>query len=132
MPSAKTVLDRKGSDVATVEQGATVLDAAKIMNERHIGAVVVTDGDRVIGIFTERDILNRIVAAGKPPGTVQVGDDAIRVRMQVKRLRNRLADAWTCGCSPMSIRRLENMISTRWALLEATKHRNDSDDLQPA
>lgn len=74
MPSAKTVLDRKGSDVATVERGATVLDAAKAMNERHIGALVVTDGDRVVGIFTERDILNRVVAAGKSPDKVQVGD----------------------------------------------------------
>ena len=74
MPSAKTVLDRKGSDVATVERGATALDAAKAMNERHIGALVVTDGDRVVGIFTERDILNRVVAAGKSPDKVQVGD----------------------------------------------------------
>ena len=46
---------------------ATVLDAAKLMNERRIGALVVTTGDRVVGIFTERDMLNRIVAAGKSP-----------------------------------------------------------------
>ena len=58
--------------------------------------------------------------------------DARRVRRQVKRLRNRLADAWTGGCSPMVIRRLETMISTRWKLLERTNHRNDNDDLQPA
>jgi len=58
--------------------------------------------------------------------------DAIRMRQQVSRLRNRLADAWICGCSPMFIRRLENMISTRWELLERAKQRNDNDDLQPA
>jgi len=74
MPTAKTILDRKGSDVATIDHGLTVLDAAKRMNERRIGALVVTSGDRVVGIFTERDMLNRVVAAGKPPETTVVGD----------------------------------------------------------
>ena len=72
MPTVQTILDRKGTDVATVDQDATVLDAAKLMNQRRIGAVVVTNGDRVVGIFTERDILNRIVAVEKPPGEVNV------------------------------------------------------------
>ena len=72
MPTAQMILDRKGTDVATVDLDAMVLTAAKIMNERRIGAVVVTSGDRVVGIFTERDILNRIVAVEKPPGTTRV------------------------------------------------------------
>jgi CBS domain-containing protein len=42
------------------------------MNERRIGALVVTRGDHVVGIFTERDILNRIVAAGKPADGTKV------------------------------------------------------------
>ncbi len=74
MPTAQTILDRKGNEVATVERDSTVLDAAKLMNTRHIGALVVTSGDRVVGIFTERDILNRIVAAGKAPEATKVGD----------------------------------------------------------
>ncbi len=74
MPTAKTILERKGSGVATVDHQTTVLDAAKLMNERRIGALVVTSGDRVIGIFTERDMLIRVVAAGKPPETIVVGD----------------------------------------------------------
>ncbi len=74
MPNAKLILDRKGSDVATIDQAATVLDAAKLMNDHRIGAVVVTHGDRVVGIFTERDVLNRIVAAGKKPESTAVGD----------------------------------------------------------
>ncbi len=72
MPTAQSILDKKGTDVATVDVKASVLDAAKIMNARHIGAVVATTGDRVVGIFTERDILNRIVAAGKDPATTTV------------------------------------------------------------
>ena len=72
MPNAQSILHKKGADVATVDRKTTVLDAAKTMNQRRIGAVVVTDGDRVVGIFTERDILNRIVAAGKDPKTTRV------------------------------------------------------------
>jgi len=74
MPTAGSILERKGTDVATVDRLATVFDAAKLMNERRIGALVVTDGDRVVGIFTERDILNRVVAAGRQPGDTTVGD----------------------------------------------------------
>ncbi len=73
MPTAQTILDRKGTDVATIDQDATVLDAATLMNERRIGALVVGSGDKVVGIFTERDILNRIVAAGLSPAETRVG-----------------------------------------------------------
>ena len=72
MPKAASILERKGGDVATVERKTTVFDAAKLMNDRHIGCVVVCDGDRVIGIFTERDILRRVVAAGADPKSTTV------------------------------------------------------------
>ncbi len=74
MPTAQAILEKKGSVVATVDREATVLEAAKRMNERHIGALVVTSGDMVVGIFTERDILNRIVAAGRDPGKTKVAE----------------------------------------------------------
>lgn len=74
MQNAQSILNKKGSEVATVDRNSSVLDAAKTMNQRRIGAVVVSDGDRVVGIFTERDILNRIVAAGKDPKTTPVGE----------------------------------------------------------
>lgn len=74
MPSAQIILDRKGSDVATIGKNASVLEAATLMNERRIGAVVVTAGDRAVGIFTERDILNRVVAAGCAADGTSVGE----------------------------------------------------------
>lgn len=74
MPNANSILERKGGDVATVERKATVLDAAKLMNQKRIGAVVVREGDKIVGIFTERDILNRVVAASKDPKTTGVGE----------------------------------------------------------
>ncbi len=74
MHTAQTILDRKGKDVATISKTASVLEAAALMNQRHIGALVVTDQDRVVGIFTERDILNRVVAQEKQPSETVVGD----------------------------------------------------------
>lgn len=73
MPNAQSILDKKGTEVATVKRSASVFEASTVMNDRHIGAVVVIDGDRVVGIFTERDILRRIVAAGKAPLDTPVG-----------------------------------------------------------
>jgi CBS domain-containing protein len=70
--TAQSILDKKGSEVATVRSDQTVLEAARFMNDRRIGALVVLDGDRVVGIFTERDILTRVVAGGQPPDKTPV------------------------------------------------------------
>jgi len=72
MSTVADVLRKKGSDVATVTPEHSVLDAAKIMHEKHIGSVLVLDGDNIVGIFTERDLMNRIVAEGKDPNATIV------------------------------------------------------------
>ncbi len=72
MATALTDLERKGSDVVTIDRSATVFDAAKKMNDHRIGALVVISGDKAVGIFTERDILNRVVAEELDPRTLQV------------------------------------------------------------
>lgn len=71
----REVLEKKQQDhVTAVSRDATALDAAKLMNQRKIGSVVVTQGDEVIGIFTERDILRRVVAELRDPAETLVGD----------------------------------------------------------
>ena len=72
MPTVQSILDKKGSHVTTVGHDQSVLEAASLMNEKRIGAVVVLEGDKVVGIFTERDILSRVVAAGHKPEHVRV------------------------------------------------------------
>ncbi len=74
MHTVQHILDNKGSSVATIDADATVLEAARIMNEQRIGALVVTQRDKVIGIFTERDILNRVVAEQSSPAETVVKD----------------------------------------------------------
>jgi CBS domain-containing protein len=68
------VLETKGSDVETVSPETTVLAAVHQMNRCKIGALLVTDRGRPIGIFTERDVLVRVVAAGLDPKTTPVNE----------------------------------------------------------
>lgn len=92
MPTVKTILDRKGSDVATIGHDQTVLAAAKLMNDRHIGALVVLKGENVVGIFTERDILRRVVAVGRKPDDVLV-EQVMTSPMACCRRDTKLAEA---------------------------------------
>jgi CBS domain-containing protein len=63
-----------GQDTAVVPRQATVVDAVRIMTSRNIGAVPVVDDERLVGIFTERDVMARVVAVGLDPKSTPVGD----------------------------------------------------------
>lgn len=63
--TVKAILDIKGSDVVTIEPAASLADAAKLMAERRIGALVVYGPDRRIGgIVSERDIVRALAERG--------------------------------------------------------------------
>jgi CBS domain-containing protein len=69
----RTVLEHKGHDVITTRPDSTVLAAVSLMNDMRIGAVVVVDGGGApIGMFSERDVLQRVVARGIDPTAVRV------------------------------------------------------------
>jgi len=72
--TVKEILDKKGTAVVSAKKTDNVFDTARKMNEKRIGAVIVTEGEHVVGIFTERDILSRVVAAGRDPKTTKVGE----------------------------------------------------------
>jgi CBS domain-containing protein len=55
-------------ETVTATHQTSVRDAAGLMARHHIGALPVVDGDRLVGIFTERDALARVLAAGLDPG----------------------------------------------------------------
>src|SRR2546425_13008165 len=74
MPTVQDILARKGSDVISVKPGETVLNAAELMSERGIGGLVGTEGGRLVGIFTERDILRRVGAPRRDPAATKVAE----------------------------------------------------------
>lgn len=74
MAMVQGILAAKGRQVVTIDADESVLSAANLMNERGIGGLVVTEGDRVAGIFTERDILRRVVAVRVDPAATRVRD----------------------------------------------------------
>ncbi len=69
-----TVLELKGHAVESTRCETTVTAAVEHMNRQRIGALVVTDGSALVGMFTERDVLVRVVARGLDPTTTRVGD----------------------------------------------------------
>ena len=60
----KKLLARQSSELPTVDVDATVLDALKVMSEYDIGAVLVLDGRRVLGVFSERDFARYSASGG--------------------------------------------------------------------
>jgi CBS domain-containing protein len=74
MATVSDILAVKGSHVLTIGKGATVIDAALLMNEHKVGALVVTEDGRVIGMFTERDVLRRVVGERREPATTTVAE----------------------------------------------------------
>ncbi len=74
MPTVQTVLARKGGQVVTIGVTDSALTAATLMNERGIGGLVVLDAGRVAGMFTERDILRRVVAMRRDPAATPVSE----------------------------------------------------------
>ena len=67
MATVRELLERKGTHVWTIGLDATVLQAALLMNEHKIGALVVLDEGQIAGMFSERDVLQRIVAEQRDP-----------------------------------------------------------------
>jgi CBS domain-containing protein len=68
------LIERKGSAVHAVASTITIAEAVAEMNKKRIGCIVIMDSDQIAGIFTERDVLVRVVGAGLDPKTVKVAD----------------------------------------------------------
>ncbi len=72
MTTVKQLLAEKGTTVWTVGADRTVLDAIRILAEKDIGALVVVEGDRPVGIFSERDYVRKVFIKGKTSPTTLV------------------------------------------------------------
>ena len=70
----REVLREKPATLHAMSKNAYVYEAVRLMVQHNVGSVVVLDGRRPIGMFTERDVLARIVHGGLDPHTTFVGD----------------------------------------------------------
>ena len=68
-----TLLSEKQGGIYSVSPDATVREAAHMMNNHHIGSVVVLEETKLVGIFTERDVMKRIVMNSLDPSVTLVG-----------------------------------------------------------
>lgn len=64
----------KDQRIFSVDADQTVMEAVRLMTEFNIGAVPVMRGGELAGIFSERDLMRRVVAAGRSPGLTPVGE----------------------------------------------------------
>jgi CBS domain-containing protein len=74
MATVRDILCTKGPHVQSIGPHATVLDAALVMNDHKIGSLLVMEAGRLVGIITERDLLQRVVAQRRDPADTQVCD----------------------------------------------------------
>ena len=73
MPQIREVMS---SNVVTVAPGTSVVDAAKVMIQEEKGPLPVVEGERVVAIVTDRDLVARVLAAGRDPNSVTVDEVA--------------------------------------------------------
>jgi CBS domain-containing protein len=98
--TVKQLLDLKQqSDVISIAPEATVLAALKLLADRNIGAAVVVERDRLVGILSERDYARKVELAGRMAGSTQVRDImttkviTVRCDQTVEECRKLMGDA---------------------------------------
>ena len=74
MPTARDILRDKSPQIHMTLPEASVLDAINKMNQHKIGALVVMQGGQVVGMFTERDVLRRVLGEQRSPADVTVAE----------------------------------------------------------
>ena len=74
MATVRDILAVKGPHVLSIGPDATVLDAALLMNEHKVGSLLVKSAGQVVGIISERDLLQRVVAQRRDPAATSVAE----------------------------------------------------------
>ena len=72
MKKVSNILARKGSAVIAIDGSTTVLDALKLMSDKNIGSVVITEDGGYAGLLTERDYARKVILQGKSSLETQV------------------------------------------------------------
>ena len=87
MKTVSYILKTKGSEVSCVSPDIMVREALRIMAEKNIGAIVVMDNDKLVGIFSERDYARKIILKDKSSKTTPISQPlALLYRVRPRRL----------------------------------------------
>ena len=70
----KSIRDAMTEGPRSIGASASVVEAARLMREEHIGSLPITDDEQLVGMITDRDITTRVVAEAADPKTTSVGD----------------------------------------------------------
>ena len=74
MITVRQLLDRKGRQIFSIAPGTAVLEAIRLMAERHVGALLVMEGETLAGIVSERDYARKVILMGRSSADTPVRD----------------------------------------------------------
>ncbi|MDH3988611.1 MAG: CBS domain-containing protein, partial [Gammaproteobacteria bacterium] len=74
MKTVKEILEAKGTEIWSVQPSDTVLDSLRLMSDKSIGSLLVMDGEKLMGIVTERDYARKVILEGKSSKDTSVSD----------------------------------------------------------
>jgi CBS domain-containing protein len=72
MTTVRSVLQSKGSDIWSTAPDTLVIDALKVMAEKNVGALLVMEGNQLVGIFSERDYARKVVLKGESSHNIAI------------------------------------------------------------
>lgn len=113
MSTIREVLDRKGSNVVTVNADTPVFEAIGTMSQANIGAVVIEQGGSAAGIFTERDYLRKIALEGRAAETTKVSEvmsSPLITAGPEEATRNAMETMTECRCRHLVITENDDMV----------------------
>src|SRR5689334_12925922 len=93
-------------ELFSVEEHQTVADVARRMAELHIGAILVLDGDQLRGVFSERDLMHRVVLARRDPDRTPVSEVMSRNLATVDEtasIEESMETMRRCGCRHLPV-----------------------------
>jgi CBS domain-containing protein len=119
MITVEDILMGKGPDIIVATSTTTVIEAVKLMAEDNVGSVIIRDNEKIRGIFTERDLLKRVVGEGKDPSVITLGEvmsspvNACRISDDVNECARILAETNTRHLAVVEDDALVGLISLR-------------------
>ena len=70
--TVRQLINRKGHSIWSIQQNKTVFEALELMAEKEIGALLIFDGEQMVGIFSERDYARKVILQGRSSETTRV------------------------------------------------------------